>query len=85
MEFDRFKLYWRVTSRLAVTVLFAVFLVIMAVLVNSEWLDGYHIFGFPLSVFIVGQVVVLGAIASMFWFIGAQDGVDNGFGANEEL
>lgn len=85
MEFDRFKLYWLVTRRLAFTVLLLVLLMFVGALLFSGWLDAYHLFGFPLGVLVVGQVVVIAAIAAMFWFVAAQDRIDTGFGANEDL
>lgn len=85
MDFDRFKLYWLVTCRLAITVLVISFSILTAGLVSYEWMDQFQIFGFPLGVLVLGQVMTIVVIFAMFWFIGAQDRVDNGFGANEEL
>lgn len=85
MEFERFKLYWLVTRRLALTVLLLAGLMFFGALTFSGWLDEFHLFGFPLGVLVAGQVVVVVAIAAMFWFIGAQDRIDTGFGANEDL
>lgn len=85
MEFERFKLYWVATRRLAVALIIFSFAVMAGSLFFSARLDAFHLLGFPVGVLVMGQGVVIFAIAVMFWFVGSQQTVDTSYGANEDI
>ncbi len=85
MEFERFKLYWLATRRLAVVLIVFSLAVMSGSLFFSERLDAFHLLGFPVGVLVMGQGVVIFAIAVMFWFVGSQQSVDTAYGANEDI
>lgn len=85
MEFERFKVYWGATRRLALVLIAFSFAVMVGTLFFSARLDAFHLLGFPVGVLLMGQGVVVFAIAVMFWFVGSQQAVDTAHGANEDI
>ncbi len=85
MDFERFQPYWRRTKWLAMLLLSFWGIAAMVALCFGYVLDEFRFFGFPIGLLVVGPGIGVLGVALMFWFVGAQDEVDQYFGANEDL
>ncbi len=85
MEIERFRPYWKRTRGLAFAVIGIWLLISLTAICFAGLLNEFRLFGFPVGLLVMGQLVIVMGVALMFWFVGAQDRVDEYYGANEDL
>ncbi len=85
MDIERFRPYWAATYWRAAFLLLAVMLLLVGGLGFAGQFDHLEFLGFPLGLLLMGQGLVFVVTGLIFWFVHSQDGVDEYFGANEDL
>jgi len=81
---EKAKAHWARTSGLMWTMLAIWFVAGFGVHLFAPQLNAIRIFGFPLGFYMAAQGSLIIFVASLFWFAGKQNEIDEEFGVAEE-